>query len=103
MEPLPSGSSYVWPWLSTMPPFSFVRLLSSVRVAVSSTYTFCGRPESRPRSPTYEFSCSCGRSSSGSAENAAPFSSSTAVGRKKPTKPSWSGRASGTLMVACEP
>lgn len=77
-------------------------LIGSRRIpAVSSAYTDCGAPEFMLRSPAYDTRLTLGSSGAGKADARLPFTS-TAVGRNTPAKPSYRGRASGTLTTPWE-
>ena len=51
MVPLPSGRVAVRCCASSTIPFWFAMLFKAVSLEVSSTYTFCGWPEFKPKSP----------------------------------------------------
>ena len=101
MLPSPSGRVAVRPGASTAPNSLSPSCTGFIRLA-SSTYTDCGTPRSRPRSPANARSTSRGLRSSGNTEIGCPFWFSAAVGRNRALKPTWVDNPSGTLIAPPE-
>ena len=95
MEPRPSGSCQESPGRITSPSTWVIR-------EVSSRYTDCGVPVSRPRSPLKRVSSSSGLSGAGNVDWPPSTGSMRAVGRNSARNPIWVGLASGTLMTPSE-